>query len=414
MKLPAWTLLVLSSIAIAPAGPASRPRYGGTLSVELSAPPDFSRPGPFTRLIAETLVRENERGEIQPGLASAWQHDGERKRWRFTLRPRVRFHDGRPLDAASVVASLRLRGPDVAVTGAGQIVTVASDRPLPSLLSELALSRCAIVRKNDAGLLIGTGPFRATQGTVLSAFDDYWGGRPYLDALHLRSGGASRTADVWDVPVGGTRRILPDRTRLWASQPAELLALLVPASIREALSLSIDRASIVNVLTQRQGEASAALLPNWLTGYAFLFSTSTDLGRSRELVATEKAGPLPLGYPAADPLARAVADRIAVNARDTGLVIQPTPSAPSSAARLIRLRIESLDPTRALQELAADLDLTPPSDSPRPEAILQSERALLAGHRIVPIAHLPEIYALAPRVHYRGPVLRFEDVWLDP
>ena len=413
MKLPAWTLLVLSSVALASAGPATRPRYGGTLSVELSAPPDLTHPGTFTRLIAETLVRENEHGDLQPGLATAWQHDAERKRWRFTLRPRVRFHDGHPLDAASVVASLRVRHPDVTVTGAGQVVTVASDRPLPGLLSELALPRCAIVRKNVAGLPIGTGPFRVTQGTVLTAFDDYWGGRPYLDAIHLRSGGPSRTTDVWEVPVGGTRRILPERALLWSSQPAELLAILLPASvpdsIREALSLSIDRASIVNVLTQRQGEISAALLPNWLTGYAFLFSTATDLPRARELVAAQKPGTLQLAYPAADPLARAVADRIAVNARDAGLIVQPTPSA--TPARLIRMRIESLDPTRALQELAADLDLL---DSLRPEAALQSERSLLAGHRIIPLAHLPEIFALAPRVHYRGPVLRFEDVWLDP
>jgi peptide/nickel transport system substrate-binding protein len=407
MKLPAWTLLVLSSVALA----AARPRYGGTLSVELSAPLDLTHPTAFTRLIAETLVRENERGEIQPALASAWQHDPERKRWRFTLRPRVRFHDGHPLDAASVLASLRLRHPDVTVTGAGQFVTVSSDRPLPGLLSELALPRCAIIRKNDAGLPVGTGPFRVTQGTVLSSFDDYWGGRPYLDAIHLRFGATSRTADVWEVPVGGTRRILPDRTRLWSSQPAELLAILVPAavpdSIREALSLSINRASIVNVLTQRQGEAAASLLPNWLTGYAFLFSASTDLARARELVAAQKPGPIPLGYPASDPLARAVADRIAVNARDAGLIVQPTPSA--TPAHMIRMRIESLDPARALQELAADLDL--PDSSP---TTLQSERALLAGHRIIPIAHLPEIFALAPRVHYRGPVLRFEDVWLDP
>ena len=45
----------------------------------------------------------------------------------------------------------------------------------------------------------------------------------------------------------------------------------VPAAMREAVALSIDRTAIHNVLLQKQGEISGALLPRWLSGYAFLF-----------------------------------------------------------------------------------------------------------------------------------------------
>ena len=57
------------------------------------------------------------------------------------------------------------------------------------------------------------------------------------------------------------------------------------ARIREALGLAVDRAAIWSVLLQRQGEISARLLPQWLSGYAFLFPTAADLPRARALVA---------------------------------------------------------------------------------------------------------------------------------
>ena len=40
----------------------------------------------------------------------------------------------------------------------------------------------------------------------------------------------------------------------------------------QAIALAIDREPIVNVLTQRRGEAAFSLLPEWLSGYASLFA----------------------------------------------------------------------------------------------------------------------------------------------
>ena len=40
---------------------------------------------------------------------------------------------------------------------------------------------------------------------------------------------------------------------------------------------------MANVLWQKQAEPAAALLPQWLSGYAFLFNVDTNLERAKEL-----------------------------------------------------------------------------------------------------------------------------------
>src|SRR2546425_5921935 len=59
-----------------------------------------------TRQVFETLVAfAPESYQLVPGLAESWQSSPDGLRWTFTLRDGVRFHDGTPLDAASVAAS---------------------------------------------------------------------------------------------------------------------------------------------------------------------------------------------------------------------------------------------------------------------------------------------------------------------
>ena len=69
-----------------------------------------------------------------------------------------------------------------------------------------------------------------------------------------------------------------EKMRIWEPLP---VALLAP---REALSSS-GRGSMAGVLLQKQAEAAAALLPQWLSGYAFLFTLDTNLDRAKEMRA---------------------------------------------------------------------------------------------------------------------------------
>ncbi|HEX6894214.1 MAG TPA: ABC transporter substrate-binding protein, partial [Bryobacteraceae bacterium] len=69
----------------------------GTFPLDAAAMPPLLAP-----LVAETLTRINARGDLEPGLATAWQAEADAKRWRISLRNGVLFHDGEPLNAGSV------------------------------------------------------------------------------------------------------------------------------------------------------------------------------------------------------------------------------------------------------------------------------------------------------------------------
>jgi len=365
-------------------------------------------------LIVETLVDLDGHGLPRPKLAVGWTHDADGRRWSFTLRPRVLFHDGSTFSAASAAGVLTGVMKNVTVEAAGAVLVIDSPVPRPGLLEELASPRYGIYKKTPEVPLIGTGPFRLDPWLPgapvrLAAFEEHWAGRPYLDAIHFDTRQAG-VPDIVDLPVNANARTLSEKLRLEASLPVELFAVVLPAGVtpqlREALTLSIDRAAIVNVLFQKRGEATAALLPQWLSGYAFLFPAQMDLNRARPLAAGVHQ-PLTLGYSAGDALARGVADRIALNARDAGIIIQSV--AGSAQARLVRLPVASVNPAQALTEMAAALgEVEPIGDT------YESERGLIDRSRLVPIAHIPRLYGIHNRVRDYAPGGRLDNVWVAP
>jgi ABC-type transport system substrate-binding protein len=267
---------------------------------------------------------------------------------------------------------------------------------------------------------------------VWAANDDAAGGRPFLDSIEVNLGRPLREqaldlelgkGDLVEAGPNEARRL----RRTWASAPVRVMALVFDPKVkdpgvREALALAIDRAAIHSVLLQRQGEIAGSLLPQWLSGYAFLFSAAQDLARARSLVASLPAGAraLTLGYDAAEPMARSIAERIAVNARDAGLLVAVSTQNRNADVRLMQARLESLDPARALADVAAGLGLGQPPKASSPEALYAAERGLLDGHRAVPLFHLPDVYGPGPRVHtWLTPGIgklgewRFENVWLE-
>jgi ABC-type transport system substrate-binding protein len=382
--------------------------------------------------IAETLVRVNSRGEIEPVLAVAWQHDPDFKRWRFSLRPKVTFHDGEALTGASaapaLLAALKADYGEVSIEAGGQAMVVASEHAMPDLLEKLALPRAAIFRKGDANILIGTGPFRATawepgRRLTLAAFEDYWAGRPYLDAVAIEFGTERGHADLFDIPAGPARRILPEGLATWSSEPRTLLAIeAIHADpvVPQALALVIDRAPIANVLAQHKAEAAFGLLPQWLSGYAFLFQSAPDVTRARQLMSALKPGTMSLGYPANDLFLRAVAERIALNARDAGITIQAT-STGNANLRLMEWPLQSTDPAGELRRIAEPAgagDRARQLDPAKPEKLYELERSLLDEHRIIPLVYLRETYGMEPRVHFQRLAadpfqLHLEDAWVD-
>ena len=267
--------------------------------------------------------------------------------------------------------------------------------------------------------------------TVYTANETAAGGRPFLDAVDIQMGRPVREqaidlesgkTDLMEVGPAEARRQSAGR-RIWLSSPVRVVALVIgsrvdDARIREALSLAVDRAAILNVLLPRQGEISGALLPQWLSGYAFLFPAAADIARARGLVGSTPIAARAFSLGVDDPALRTVADRIAVNARDAGLAVSVVPEGYASDARLVEARIVSSNAARALAGVAAALGLPTPARADSPEALYNAERALLDGFRVAPLFHLPDVYGVGPRVK-GGPGIspmgewRFENLWLE-
>ncbi len=452
-SLAASSVLLLAVAAAA----ATRPHYGGRLRIEMRAAPgsldpadrDAYAPNAAARekisaLMFDTLTRLDASGRPQPRLATSWQGDAEGKHWEFWLRT-VDLHDGSELTPQIVAASLSAANPRWKVRAQPDSVVIEPDTPMPNLPAELARTRNSIV-KRDGGLLIGSGPFKLAQQSqplhrlVLAADENYWAGRPFVDAVEIQMARSQRDqfldlqlgkADVIDVAPEAVRSATRQGQRILSSSSTDLVALVFargrPAvedqRVREVIASTADRNAIQTVLLQRQGEATAALLPQWMSGYAFLFPSARDLPHALQVRAELPPVPaLTLVYDSADPLAQQVAERIALNVREAGLNIQTfgemmSVRSGNADMRLVRVHLASADPATALAVITADLDLPAPSPAATPEQFYAAERALLQDFRVVPLVVVPQSVGLGARVHdwteLPSGAWQLEDVWLE-
>jgi extracellular solute-binding protein (family 5) len=402
-RLAATSLAIVLLLAVLPARSARRPRYGGTLRVEIgTAVPSFDPSAPTigpaqtsAKNQIDSLIYEsrdpdgsfNGDSGSGPFKISAWQPGKQ-----LTLLANEKFREGRPF-----VDSLE----------------ITMGRPFGDRLLDLELNK----------------------------------------------------TDFTDIPPQEARHAAERGIRISQSQPEELLAIVfldartsatnarARDAIGQALSLSIDRSAIVTFLLQKVGEPSRALLPQWSSGTSFLFSTAADVPRAKELLSQITASPkFVLGYDSADPLEQSVAERIVVNAKEAGISltavgVPATGSAPDAAsssqktgagakaahaalpvvdARLVRVAISSSKTAAALNELlrafnsiaGGGISTTPLRDSSSASDIYQREREILDKNRIIPLVWLPQVYGLNARVRNWIPPLPGQswplaDVWLD-
>jgi peptide/nickel transport system substrate-binding protein len=463
MRRFAWRWLVLCSLVVgvavagtAAAGVEARPRYGGTLRVAMHAAPasldpaDSTQADSFARhnltfLLFETLVTAGAGGRLHPGLASSWQASSgatlENQRWQFQLRRKVKFHDQTALTAELVAASLRVANPGWKIVTETDSVVIELEAADPELPAELALPRNAIVKRTADGKLSGTGPFHISdwqpgKKLILAASEDYWKGRPYLDAIEIEMGRSfhdqlialelGRT-DLVEVAAEQSHRVAMEGRPVAASEPVELIALLfahdaqtpVEKSLRDALALSLDRGSIRSVLLQGTGQPAGGILPDWMTGYGFVFPADADLARARHEREEVKSAPAwTIGYDPGDSISHLLAERIALNARDAGLTLQPTTAA-TADLRVARIPLASNDPWIALSEVAAAAGLVRPgARGESVEELYAAEQSILATQRIIPLVHLPATYAASASLRNWRPSLDgswdLADIWLEP
>lgn len=455
---------------------------------------------------------------VVPGLAATWKIGRDGRDYEFHVREGVRFHDGEPLDADDVVFTLRrvLRSdasrrsaaqsylmpiegaadfaagrsaqlPGVEAVGA-HTVRIRLSHPYPSFLEVLAMDGVRIVPEHVVRTVgdeqfgrspVGTGPFRfdswTAHGLRLVANRDYFGSRPYLDAVNIlffeddeRDLGLGRfLADELDALQPGTEQLRPLRghagTRISKYQELSLSFLglqcssppLDDARVRQAIAHAIDREAFIRQapVTRRR---AVGLLPPGLWGYSPSTKTlAHDRGRARQLLleAGHAGGAgmpeIPLLIPANSAAANDLSARIAADLAAVGIRVRVV-SLPwgelsrrtmeHEAPMFLMAWIADLpDPDTLLRTLfepggsANYFDFVDPETEGllergaaemnqvlRAEIYRQIERRILEQAPIVPLYHTLGVVAVREAVHgfEPGPLgvanVNLERVWIEP
>lgn len=280
----------------------------------------------FTRMqVAETLVGTDDAGRLVPSLAAGWSLDRDRLSWRFALRPQAWFHDGSPVTADAVVASLRraraqpgplAQVPLASIAAADGAVVLRTERPflaLPAFLahsSTLILAPAALGEGGAVRAMLGTGPFRiadllAPQRFEAERFDAWWGGVPPIARVSYLAVGRGETraamAEAGQAEIVTT--LAPETVeRLRRSPRVSVMVVPIPRTraikvnarlpffadprTRRALSLAIDRAGIATALLRSPESAANQLFPPGLGDWhdPALPPPARDLATARALL----------------------------------------------------------------------------------------------------------------------------------
>ncbi len=213
VRIPLAAVLISLLVGV-PAGWAQAPVpvRGGTLTVALSADPPaldiHSTTAYLTEIVSwhvfEPLFTYDRNYQITPMLAEGYSVGAGGREFTITLRAGVRFHNGREMTSADVVASLQrwvkmatvavpffrddieaieARGPRAVVIRLRQpsgvlIAALAQPIQLAGVYTQQAADAAGTQRITDMAQLIGTGPFRFTRWTPgqvieLERFDGY-------------------------------------------------------------------------------------------------------------------------------------------------------------------------------------------------------------------------------------------------
>lgn len=274
--------------------------------------------------------------EIEPALATDWEHNEESTEWTFNLREGVPFHKGYgELTSEDVVFTFeRLISPELASPNAALMSSIESveaadpyqvrftlSKPDPAFLDKLANWFSYIVSKKaveEKGATfgddpVGTGMYQfdhwvPQQETVLTAFEEYWGGTPGLaqvtyvpipDPTTMYN--AFEAGDVDIIQVTDPEKLakyeenpsiavdaVPGLITRFFGMNTEFEPFSDPR-VREAVTLAVDREGIMNyVFKGISTPADSILAPDVQHVKRNVVSYDYDLERAKELL--EEAG----------------------------------------------------------------------------------------------------------------------------
>ncbi|MCT1834938.1 MAG: ABC transporter substrate-binding protein [Micrococcales bacterium] len=273
----------------------------------------------------DTLFAYDADYQVVPSLAESAEPNETGDQWTVTLREGVRFHDGRPLTSADVRFTFeRIMNPEDPKSGSSKLATLESveevdertvrfvlGSPDAVLTDALAQYVMGIVPQDyDPADPIGTGPFRLTDfepggTTQLTAFDDYWQGRPHLDEVLLMNFDdedalmnsllSSQVDVIAQVPLPLVHVISEDpRIQVITSEtgnwvPFTMRTDMAPFDdprVREAFKLVIDREQMIEVAFAGQGRVGNDMYSPFDSAYPQdLPQRERDIERAKQLLS---------------------------------------------------------------------------------------------------------------------------------
>ena len=331
-------VLLILSVAAAPAVPAGAAPAGGTLRIGIDVDagtldPRLANDTTARRVIEQVfdgLVELDPRLRPQPALAESWTQVSPTV-WVFRLRRNVRFHDGTPLTADDVVftyttildpalrAPLRTLYTPIARVEAVDAATVrfTLSTPYAPLLKYADMGivpKAAVERAGPefAQRPVGTGPYRfaawqRNSRITLEANPDYWKGRPRLGQVvfHIIPDNTTRAAalEAGDVDLIHSPLSPQDVARLRAAPRVRVIEMtglgitylnmnqadpvIRDPRIRRAVAHLIPQRTIVRqIYREMDRPATSVLLPAWTGVYTDeITQPGHDIARARALLA---------------------------------------------------------------------------------------------------------------------------------
>ena len=261
--------------------------------------------------VYDTLIFMNPDGTVRPGLAEKWEFLSD-KDYKFYLRKGVKFHNGEELKAEDVKFSL-----ERATTPAGaNISTYSKDLDSVEIVDDYTVilhlkvvnspffsslvhswgsitNKKAVEAAGDSyGMApVGTGPFKMKEWAkgdhyTLERFDDYWGEKPGVKTLIVRSipEPTSRTIELETGAVDIAYPIsVVEIPRIEENPDLELQSVVLPSTtymgfnctkapfddvrVRQAFWAALDTVGIERAVFRGHGQTPRSLIP-FVTKYS--------------------------------------------------------------------------------------------------------------------------------------------------